>query len=117
MVSGAIKCSCCAAHSFIHSQISTLLAQCCSLFPQVPEPGGGAAAACPFGHGGSALTAAEKLPATPASACPFGHGGSGAAAAAAAEAQGQEPAAACPLGFGRAAQGPRMSELHCILCK
>ncbi len=58
---------------------------------------------------------APSAPAAPK--CPFGFGArsTNAPAAPAAAAPPTEPAT-CPLGFG-SASGPKMSALHCIICK
>lgn len=93
---------------------------------EVTPASGTGAASCPFGHGAKG-GAMESAPPT-AGKCPFGHkgsGGGGSSAAAAGEeagpdrqqSEGQAEPAVCPLGFGRAPQGPRMSALHCMLCR
>jgi hypothetical protein len=107
-----------------------------------PEEG-----SCPFGHGKPAASsadgpAAEVPPAAAAAAaaeaaggkCPFGHGG-GELERAASDAAlgdsidgvpafgagagdaGQPAPAVCPFGFGGGSLGPRMTELHCVLCR
>mmetsp|Transcript_13698 Transcript_13698/g.33725 ORF Transcript_13698/g.33725 Transcript_13698/m.33725 type:complete len:707 (-) Transcript_13698:139-2259(-) len=73
--------------------------------------------ACPF-----LLNAAQGLPKRQSSnvgtgsKCPFGFGSK--AQGEETERQGEAPAAACPYGFSSAASaGPKLSSLHCILCK
>ncbi len=74
---------------------------------------------CPFGHGGSTgqqPAADASLDASIDGVPPFGpDGGSGAAGEQ--RGGGEAGAAVCPFGFGGGGLGPRMTELHCVLCR
>ena len=68
--------------------------------------------ACPFGY---AASEPVKEPSAAAARCPMGHGQQQSQASHTDARQDAVPAQ-CPMGF-TAADGPRMTQLHCVICK
>lgn len=68
---------------------------------------------CPLGYAASVPSAQDAPPAV----CPMGHGSEpGAAHARLDDAESRPAPAQCPMGF-TASDGPRMTQLHCVICK
>ena len=67
---------------------------------------------CPFGY---ATSETIKEPSAAAAKCPMGHGQQQSHAADT-DARQDAAHAQCPMGF-TAADGPRMTQLHCVICK
>ncbi|KAL0034657.1 hypothetical protein WJX77_001447 [Trebouxia sp. C0004] len=68
---------------------------------------------CPLGY--AASEPVQDAP--PTAVCPMGHGPQpGAAHARLDDAEGSPAPAQCPMGF-TASDGPRMTQLHCVICK
>ena len=68
---------------------------------------------CPLGYAASVSSAQDAPPAV----CPMGHGFEpGAAHARLDDAESSPTPAQCPMGF-TASDGPRMTQLHCVICK
>ena len=69
--------------------------------------------ACPMGYAASTPVQQSSTPAV----CPMGHGPQSAAADSQQEVDDASSAPAqCPMGF-TAADGPRMTKFHCVICK